>query len=143
MEVVPVVEVTFTANSEFAHTIFTDVEKVYSLDTVPVEWTELKDSAKIVRPVFMTAALQAMDQNDLSRFDTDSNDQLVWFPPKTGQCEVKIHPLELLQCSPFLKRKLIAAVRADKGFGVWVREIAHSKRPLVEKIMRGKTFHQG
>ena len=96
----------------------------------------MKDSAKIVRLVFMTAALQAMDQNDLSRFEIDSNDQMVWYPPKTGQCEVNIHPLELLQCSPFLKRKLIAAVRANEGFGVWVQEIVHSKRPLVEKIVR-------
>ena len=62
-EVVLVLELTFTPNGDFAHTVrvFTDVEKLYSLDTVPVEWTELKDSAKIVCLVFMTAVLQAMD----------------------------------------------------------------------------------
>ena len=32
-EVVPVVELTFTANGEFVHTVFTVVEKVYYLDS--------------------------------------------------------------------------------------------------------------
>ena len=38
---------------------------------------------------------------------------------------------------PFLETQADCSSKgADEGFGVWVQEIAHSKRPLVEKIVR-------
>ena len=47
-EVVPSTGTMVTANGEFMFNASTDIEQLYCLDTVPVEWTDLKNSAKIV-----------------------------------------------------------------------------------------------
>lgn len=135
-EVVPKVDATFTANGEYAFNIFTEIRQLYSLDTVPVEWTELHNFSQIGRTVFMVAALQALDPNDLSSFAISADHEMVWLPPKTGRLELEMHPLELLQHSPALGRKLRATVRADANFDTWVRNVADTKRALIEGIVR-------
>lgn len=135
-EVVPTVEATLTANGEFAFDVSTQIEQLYSLDTVPREWTELRNYPQIARSLFMAAALQALDPNDLSSFVISADHEMAWLPPKTGRLELEMYPLELLQRSPALGRKLMAAVRADANFGNWARNIANSKMALIERVVR-------
>ena len=135
-EVVPTVEATLTANGEFAFNVSTEIVQLYSLDTFPGEWTELKNFPQIARTLFMAAGLQALNPNDLSSFPISVDGEMVWLPPKTGRVELDLHPLELLQHSPTLGRKLRTTVRADTNFGSWARNIADTKRRLMENVVR-------
>lgn len=76
----------------------------------------------------MSAALQALEPNDLSSFVVSADYEMAWFPPRIGRVEVKMHPLEILQWSSTLEDKLRAAVRADAFFGEWARTVVEEKR---------------
>ena len=135
-EVVPEVEVVSTSNGEFAFKIYTDLHKLYTLDTYPFDWIQLENCTQIGRTIFMVAALQSVDSSDLSKFEISADNKLAWFPPTKGRLETEIHPLEVLQSSFVLGHQLRKTVRQDENFGVWAKAITEKKRPLVESIVR-------
>ena len=135
-EVVPEVKVVSTSNGEFAFKIYTDLDKLYTLGTYPLDWIQLKNCAQIGRTIFMVAALQSLDSSDLSKFEISADNKLAWFPPVKGRLETEIHPLEVLQSSSLLGHQLRKTVRQDENFGAWAKAITEKKRPLVESIVR-------
>ena len=140
-EVVPHAEMTISTNGEFTFSVNTDIRQLYSLCTVPIEWTKLKECDKIIRTLFMVAGLQALDPQ-LSRFVIAEDYKMAWYPPLVGPFELQDHPLEVLHWEPRIASRLRAAVRADASFGRWVRDVTE-KRQLVETIVREAGLHTG
>ena len=136
-DVVPPIELIPTFNGEMAFRAWTDEKRVYSLDTFYGAWTSLQSFPVVLRTIVMAAALQSLNQTDLSRFMISERNRVVWLPPTTGRVEMIMHPLELLQSIPEVGRSFRAAVRADiAGFAEWVRSITKEKRGAVEAIVR-------
>lgn len=140
-EVVPHVDMVLSANGEFTFSVNATIRQLYSLWTVPIEWTRLKDCDKIIRTLFMVAGLQALDPQ-LNRFVVDENYKMAWYPPLAGPFQLQDHPLEVLQWEPKIASRLRAAVRADASFGQWVKDITE-KIPLIDAIVRDAGLHTG
>ena len=137
-DVVPLIEFIPTFNCEMAFHVWTNEKRVYSLNTFQVAWTSLWSFPVVLRTIVTAAALQSLNQTDLSLFMITERNCVVWLPLMTGRVEMIIHPLELLHSIPEVGRSFRAAVRTNTtGFAEWVRSIAREKRSCGSHCKRG------
>ena len=85
-------ELVSTANGEFAFRVLIDATKLYSLNTVLAKWTNLKDFVKIICTVLMVTALEAVNQNNLSKVVMAANCNMAWFSRLAGHYKMNVHP---------------------------------------------------
>ena len=79
-DVVPQTKMCYTANGEFAYDVNGDKSRLYYLDKC-IKWTNLKDSNKVARLIFMSGALKALDDTDWKQFRIDDQQSLSFLKP--------------------------------------------------------------
>ena len=62
---------------QFPFFVNTDITQLYSLCTVPIKWTKLKECNKIIHPLYMEAGQQALN-SQLSRFVIARDYKMAW-----------------------------------------------------------------
>ena len=79
-DVVPQTKMCYTANGEFAYDVNGDKTRLYYLDKC-IKWTNLKNSNKVARLIFMSGALKALDDTDWKQFGIDDQQSLSFLKP--------------------------------------------------------------
>ena len=79
-DVVPQTKMCYTANGEFAYDVNGDKTLLYYLDKC-IKWTNLKNSNKVARLIFMSGALKALDDTDWKQFRIDDQQSLSFLKP--------------------------------------------------------------
>ena len=112
-KVVPHVEMTLSANGELTFFVNTDITQLYSLCTVPIKWTRLKESNKNIHTLFMEAGQQALNPQ-LSRFVICKDNEMAWQADDLFGCWVKAMT-EKRQLVETIVWELVSTLGREKG----------------------------